>query len=99
MSHLDLIVEHVLTKNFKTEYLRFGKKDEYEITDKIDDTKKELKNIFTDFVIKEFYVTPLQSDSMVKLIFENYYQAISTYIKKKGLKENDIVFIYKGGNV
>ena len=63
------------------------------------DTRKELKNIFTDFVIKEFYVTSHQSDSMIKLIFEIHNKAIAYYIKGKGLKKNDIIFIYKGGNV
>ena len=93
------LIDTILKKDFDISYLEFGKKLEYEISEEITDKKKELKNIFTDFVIKEFYVTSHQSDSMIKLIFETHHEALSHYIKKKGLKEKDIIFIYKGGNV
>lgn len=99
MYTIDNLVNLIINKKFKTSYLRFGEVKENILKNDLEDISKEFKNIFTDFVINEFYKTSLQSDSMVKLIFENFNQAILLYIDKKKLNKNDIIFIYKGGNV
>jgi hypothetical protein len=63
------------------------------------DYNREFKDIMTEFVVNEFY--PLDKDNahFIQTIVNCFETMIKKYIEIRNLEENDIIFLYKGGNV
>jgi len=68
-------------------------------TEEFEDENKELKAFLTDFVNQEFLSDNKNIFTILELIFNNYNETLSEYKKKMGLRENDIIFAFKGGNI
>jgi hypothetical protein len=76
----------------------FGDSDSND-NDNIIDNNKELKDLTTSFIVNEFIKSEESMYNFIKLIVELYNKNINKYILIKRLNENDIFFIYKGGNI
>lgn len=98
---INQIVDFILDKNFYTDYLWsvYGFERIRNENIPLEDTMKELKGIVTDFVVYEFLNTSQQLCQFISLVYTTFDEAINLYINRKGLIANDILFIYKGGNV
>jgi hypothetical protein len=70
-----------------------------EQTGEYKDDNRELKDTFTDFVNDVILNDENSLFNFLYIITVLFQDAISVYKTKKGLKENDIFFILKGGNV
>ena len=68
------------------------------ITDYTDDNR-DFKDIMTKFVVDEFYKTDKENANFIQLITDIFDNMISTYSLEANLNTNDILFLYKGGNV
>jgi hypothetical protein len=98
---IDQIIKLVLDKKFHTDklwyqYALVRPRDE---SVPFEDPIKELKGILTEFVVYEFLNTSQQLCKFIALIYTTFDTAIKLYTKNKGYNENDIFFIYKGGNI
>jgi hypothetical protein len=80
--------------NLKTKYLN-RKRVEEEYTDE----KREIKNILTDFINSDFLTYNENIFNLLKLIFEVFENGLNQYKRIKKLNNNDIIFVFKGGNV
>lgn len=70
-----------------------------EIEEEMVDENREYKDFCTTFVVKEFFA---QSDSLYAFIFfvyNTFDRAITMYKTAHGLGSNDILFLFKGGNI
>lgn len=63
------------------------------------DKNIELKNELTSFVCKNFFKQKSSFTNFLNLINELFNKAICKYILLQKLNTNDIIFIYKGGNL
>jgi hypothetical protein len=70
-----------------------------EQTTEYNDDNRGLKDTFTDFVNDVILNDENSLFNFLYIVTELFQDAISIYKLKKGLKENDIFFILKGGNV
>jgi len=68
-------------------------------TEKAVDDLTELKGIATDIVTNVFLTDSECMYNFLGLIVNRFERAIRTYIRMNRLKEGDIFFIYKGGNI
>ena len=68
-------------------------------TDEFKDDDKALKGMLTDFVNQEFLSDNKNIFMMLELVFNNFNETLTDYKKKMGLRENDIIFAFKGGNI
>jgi hypothetical protein len=73
---------------------KFDKSDKNSI-----DYKVEFKSIITNFVTTQCTGTDDLLVKFLHFVSRNYEINIENFIKQHNLKQNDIVFIYKGGNV
>lgn len=96
---LNDLVSFVINKNFKIFYLWTGKKTVFEKSDELIEPKKELNGIMTELLINEFVKTTEQSQKFLELIYDSFNDALREYKTRLHLSENDIVFLYKGGNI
>lgn len=97
MSYIDLVTsgDFTLKKLFKDD----GETVEFVKDQKIDEPKKELKGILTEFVTNEFFKDHNQISNFIKLVCDSYNNVFIEYTKAKGLNIDDIIFVYKGGNI
>lgn len=61
--------------------------------------KKEFEGIVTDFVTNEFFKNPATMAKFIKLMSTTFTSALHFYKQRSGLNDQDIIFIYKGGNI
>ena len=59
------------------------------------DNLKPINNILTDFVTNDV----LKTNAFIRLVVTDYDAAIKTYCDIKKIKYDDVIFIYKGGNI
>lgn len=109
--HIEEIVNIVLygyfrIENYKDSIKKNGKESVliYDVGSEYKDERREFKNAITDIVVKEFLKDPIYSIKFIKLIYDTIYECIQFYLLHKssyvrGLNKNDIIFLYKGGNV
>ena len=59
---------------------------------------REYKDICTD-IVNEDILDYQDLYNFLYIISSTYIDVINDYIKKKNLKEDDIIFVFKGGNI
>lgn len=100
---ISFIVNSVVNNKFKTEMLRTGKsiifKREADSEEEFVEPTKEFKGVFTDLVVNEFTKTSSQTKQFIDLIYTSFNNAINLYLKQKGMDQDDVIFLYKGGNI
>lgn len=63
------------------------------------DPKQSFKKVVDEFVVEEMFGNTTKKMAFLKLVADKFNYMINEYIKNYGLKREDILFIYKGGNV
>lgn len=63
------------------------------------DPNRDIKDLGTDFVVKEFFGTPDTLFNFIKLVYSRVGDAIKEYRSGHNLEDDAVVFIFKGGNV
>ncbi len=67
-------------------------------TDYTDDNR-DFKDIMTKFVVDEFYKSDEENANFIQLITDIFDNMIEQYCLNKQIDNNDVLFLYKGGNV
>jgi len=95
------IAQTIIDKKFKFEQLRNGQPQVIERVpgEKLVEETKEFKGIITDMVTTDFLKTTEQTKEFLKVIFSSFDIALKKYKQAKGLGDNTIYFLYKGGNI
>lgn len=91
-----------LLRNFNIESLYSDqiKTEQREITDKkLIDPAKPVNNVFTDFVVSDFIKSEQTFNDFVQLIISLHDKVIANYVQNNNLQNNDIIFVFKGGNI
>lgn len=60
---------------------------------------RALDGVATDFVVKYFFQTDDALFHFFQIVTTTFESALKVYREHRGLKENQLVFLYKGGNV
>lgn len=63
------------------------------------DNSRPIKDLGTDFVVKKFFSTPDTLFNFMKVVYETLDKSLQNYKEIKGLEDNAITLIFKGGNV
>ena len=93
---IESIIDKIITKKYKmVQNCSIDKLDKEEFVD----LDREFKNICTDFVVKHFFGKNENIYNFIKIVNNKFVNTIQLYIQKKNLKKNDIIFLYKGGNI
>lgn len=100
VANINYLVDQVINKNFDLRKLeKHGEITSFSLNTTLDEPKKEFKNVLTELVTNEFIKSSEQILNFLKLVCNSYNEAISIYLKNKNMKSDDILFIYKGGNI
>lgn len=83
-------LEDIYTNQIKTVKRPIGK---------IIDSSRAVNNVFTDFVVSDFIKSELVFTDFVQLIITLHNQVIDAYVNENRLQKNDIIFVFKGGNI
>jgi len=67
-------------------------------TEEYKDINREFKDVMTDLTTKEFFKSQNVMEEFIKLVFVVMNNALIKYKKLRKLQDEDIIFIYKGGN-
>lgn len=67
--------------------------------DQVEDPKRELNDKVTNYITNEYLKSEETISRFIRLITTSFDDMITSYIREKDLKENSIVFVYKGGNI
>ena len=60
---------------------------------------RSLNTKMTDFVVKYFFQLEESTYNFLELVITTFEEVLEIYRKKKGLKENNVMFLHKGGNM
>lgn len=63
------------------------------------DYERPLKDATTDFVVEELFSSSDTLFNFLQLVITTHEDALDKYKLDNGLKEDDIIFIYKGGHI
>lgn len=63
------------------------------------DKKRELNSVITEFVVNEFAKSQEQNLAFLKVVYGTFNEAIKSYANIKGLRKDQLFFVYKGGNI
>jgi len=58
-----------------------------------------VKGICTDIVVNDFFYSDESLFKFLILVYNTFEETINRYLKLHSLKENDIFFTFKGGNI
>lgn len=64
-----------------------------------EDTKRPLKAVATDFVVAEYFSSLSSLYQFLSTVHDVYETALRYYREKRGLEENECMFLFKGGNI
>ncbi len=92
------IINSVTSGNFNLD-LEEGKYERMLIEEDINDELRPLKNVATDMVVAEFFHTEESLYNFMQLVYNTFDDTLAIYRRKKQIDEQDLFFIYKGGNV
>ena len=59
----------------------------------------EQRGIVTDFVSDNFFDRSSRLFRFLNVVFSHYNDMLDQFKKQKGLREKDVIFLFKGGNV
>ena len=76
-----------------------GNETEEEKEVKYSDNARELKGIATKVVVDSYVTTKENLFRFMKLVVGTFEEALSLYAKQKKINKDDLIFVYKGGNV
>lgn len=98
---INKIVSLVLDNKFTTKQLWYphGTINYREELKPLIEPEKELKAVMTEFVIYEFLNTTKQLCKFISTVYNTFNEAIRLYNGHTGHSNDDIFFIYKGGNI
>jgi hypothetical protein len=99
INRLQNIVDIATSTKFSINNLFTGTKVKLTPTETLVEPTKEFKGIITDFVVNEFFPSPVESESFIKLVYNTFTDAINIYCKQINVTDTDIFFVYKGGNI
>jgi hypothetical protein len=92
------IVDNIRVAKYMS--FRNGKFVKYPTTDEVFvDPHKEYKDIFTEFITMQFFKSPESLFNFLEAICTTFELAFSAYRSKYNIKDAELFFIYKGGNV
>lgn len=94
------LLNQIISKEFTIKKLNImeSKKD-FEKQDQLDDKKRELNSVITEFVVNEFAKSQDQNLAFLKMVYGTFNEAVKSYGKLKGLNKRQLFFVYKGGNI
>lgn len=69
------------------------------MTNDDEDDLKPLKSVATDLVVEQFFQTDTTLYRFLNLIYTHFEEALKIYRTNNGISENDLFFMYKGGNI
>lgn len=64
-----------------------------------EDEIKPLKNVATDIVVEQFFQTDETIYRFLNLVYTTFAEALQIYRDKEGILDENLFFIYKGGNI
>jgi len=73
--------------------------NDIEIEQDLVDELRPLKNIATEFVVNEFFTSEASLFHFMLKVYNTFDEGLAVYRKKFNIKEDDLFFLYKGGNV
>ena len=82
--------------------IKLLRKNEFERSVDYTDHNRRFKDLITGFVVTEFYNTDADLANFIQLVVDVFETMIDEYIlynEEYNLKNDDILFLYKGGNV
>lgn len=94
-----LVSNYMKGKIKRPNYHRYNYESAPHSTEKAEDDLTELKGIATDIVTNVFLADSECMYNFLGLIVNRFERAIRTYIRMNRLKDGDIFFLYKGGNI
>lgn len=99
--NIEKIVSLVLDDKFETNHLWYsiGTKINRDETKQLEDSRKELKSVMTDFIVYEFLNTTSQICKFISTVYNVFNGGIHLYNMRTNNSDNDIFFVYKGGNI
>jgi len=63
------------------------------------DEFRPLSDQMTQFVVSEFFPSNIETEHFIKIVYGTFDDALKLYKSKKNLQDQDIFFVYKGGNI
>lgn len=63
------------------------------------DDSRELKDICTEIVVNIFMESAASNFNFLREVYSLFQNSITYYIDQKGLQQQSIIFVYKGGNI
>ena len=60
---------------------------------------RPLNDLMTQFIVIEFFPTNSETEKFIRIVYDTFDSALKLYKSKKGLGNQDIFFVYKGGNI
>lgn len=98
---LDKIVSLVLDNKFNTQSLWYpiGILIEREEAKPLEEPEKELKSVMTELVVYEFLSTTSQICKFISTVYNTFNEVLQLYNRRTQHSDDDIFFIYKGGNI
>lgn len=93
------IVDFVVSGSFQKTFTQKEKDKNY--LDKREDYLiiREIEGVLTNYVVNKFFTHEDTLYSFLSLICKYFEEVLTIYCKKRNIKQQDLFFIYKGGNV
>ena len=95
---LDVLVDNDTKHRFELN-AKFLPNEEKDIELGEEDLETPLKGIATDFVINEFFKSPDSLHRFTTHVYHMFEEGLEIYRNRRGLNPNQVIFLYKGGNV
>ena len=97
MNNIQAIEEKIVNDIDSFQRKNIGTPVLYPKTEMPVDEIREFKDILSDFVTDNFFTD--SRDIFIREVYSNVNIALTIYKTKHSLKEDDIIFVYKGGNI
>jgi hypothetical protein len=85
--------------NFTPDEVIIDTQKDSDIKEPYVDLSRPIKDLGTDFVVKEFFSTPQSLYNFMDLVYGTLDKSLDDFKKKHGLEDRAITLLFKGGNV
>lgn len=92
------IIDMVISGKFESD-LKLKEHEEKTLEVEKIDPEQPLKDIATNFVVREFFKSESSLYSFMFTTYNYFTIILNEYKLRRGLLDNDLIFIYKGGNI